>query len=317
MAWSLDLRGLTARQVATHNAGADLDANRRSALLLKRALLIAVATIAFPSAASARDGLPYLGLEAGVTKPRTVKLDYNLRALAVDDGVALEHKSGFEADLLAGYDLGLIRIEGELGWKRSGIEDVSINSGVFVTTGRPAAAGRTRVVSAMANLLFDLGGDDGLQVYAGGGLGLARTNVRARITGPGVPLGSGIYGSDRGMAYQLIGGMRLPVSYNVDLGLKYRYFTTKAEFGDNNGGLAAEGLDGRYKSHSLLASVFFNLGAAPQPVLESAPVVALPPEAAPAPATQTCPDGSVILVSDICPSPAPLPPPPPPAPERG
>ena len=37
----------------------------------------------------------------------------------------------------------------------------------------------------------------------------------------------------------------------------------------------------------------------------------------PPPATQTCPDGSVILATDTCPAPPPPPPPPPPAPERG
>ena len=45
------------------------------------------------------------------------------------------------------------------------------------------------------------------------------------------------------------------------------------------------------------------------------PPVAAPPPPPPPPATQTCYDGSVILATDICPSPPPPPPPPPPAPE--
>ncbi len=60
------------------------------------------------------------------------------------------------------------------------------------------------------------------------------------------------------------------------------------------------------------------LRAAFSPPRAAAPYVAppapMPPPAA-APATQTCPDGSVILATDACP--APPPPPPPPAPERG
>ena len=47
------------------------------------------------------------------------------------------------------------------------------------------------------------------------------------------------------------------------------------------------------------------------------PVVAPPPPPPPPPATQTCPDGSVILTTEVCPVPPPPPPPPPPAPERG
>jgi len=42
-----------------------------------------------------------------------------------------------------------------------------------------------------------------------------------------------------------------------------------------------------------------------------------PPPPPPPPATQTCPDGSVILATEVCPAPPPPPPPPPPAPERG
>ena len=48
------------------------------------------------------------------------------------------------------------------------------------------------------------------------------------------------------------------------------------------------------------------------------PVVEAPPPPPPAaPATQTCPDGSVILATDACPAPPPPPPPPAPEPERG
>ena len=75
--------------------------------------------------------------------------------------------------------------------------------------------------------------------------------------------------------------------------------------------LAAEG---RFKSHSLLASLIYNFGAPPAP--PPPPVVMAPPPPPP-PATQTCLDGSVILATDICPAPPPPPPPPPPAPERG
>lgn len=42
-----------------------------------------------------------------------------------------------------------------------------------------------------------------------------------------------------------------------------------------------------------------------------------PPPPPAAPATQTCPDGSVILATDACPAPPPPPPPPAPEPERG
>jgi hypothetical protein len=45
--------------------------------------------------------------------------------------------------------------------------------------------------------------------------------------------------------------------------------------------------------------------------------MAAPPPPPPAPATRTCPDGTVVLATEMCPAPPPPPPPPAPAPERG
>jgi hypothetical protein len=55
----------------------------------------------------------------------------------------------------------------------------------------------------------------------------------------------------------------------------------------------------------------------PRMALAPEPVIAPPPPPPAPPATQTCPDGSVILATDVCPAPPPPPPPPPPEPERG
>jgi hypothetical protein len=168
----------------------------------------------------------------------------------------------------------------------------------------------------MANLLLDFGSNDGLQVYAGGGVGAARVTLDNIITGPSVTPGRGINGNDRSFALQGIAGMRVPLSYNIDLGLKYRYFRTKVNLQDATNPTAIENLDGRFRSHSLLASLIFNLGARPvppAPIVEAAP----PPPPPPPPPTQTCPDGSVILATDACPVPPPPPPPPPVAPVRG
>jgi len=286
----------------------------------KYTLLAAVAAIvALPNAASARDGLPYIGIEGGVMKPDNLKLDYRLGSVAVDNGIVLEHETGFDADFILGYDFGFLRAEGELGWKRAGIEDVAVSPAVFATTARPAVDGRTRVFSAMANLLLDFGSDDGLQVYGGGGVGAARIDVDSSITGPGAPVGAGINGEDRSLAWQLIAGVRVPLGYNADLGLKYRFFNSKLKLNDANNGAAIndERVDGRFRSHSLLASLIFNLGARPVPIEPVQPAPPPPPPPPPPPATQTCPDGSVILATDPCPLPPPPPPAPEPAPVRG
>jgi hypothetical protein len=137
---------------------------------------------------------------------------------------------------------------------------------------------------------------------------------------------------------QGIAGVRYAISPNIDLGLKYRYFRTgkvalnddAQAFAGNPNRLTVAGTvpvivdqttnavaftdyEQKFRSHSLLASMIFNFGA-PEPVVV-APLPP-PPPAPVAPATQTCPDGSVILATDVCPAPPP-PPMPVPAPERG
>ena len=77
------------------------------------------------------------------------------------------------------------------------------------------------------------------------------------------------------------------------------------------------GYQGRYnsevKDHAFYGSLRFKFGGSVPP---PPPPVVAPPPAEPAPATQTCYDGSVILATDTCPLPPP-PPAPAPMPERG
>ncbi len=283
----------------------------------KIALLFAAAMFLAPSSAYARDGLPYIGFEGGAVKPEKLKLDYQLRALSVQNGIVIDHKTGYDIDAVVGYDLGLFRAEAELGWKRIATTGVTVAPAIqFNNTGPLTVDGTTKALSAMANLLLDFGKDDGLQVYGGGGLGIARVSLDNIISGPNVTPGRGVNGSDRSLAWQLIAGMRVPVSFNVDLGLKYRYFRTEIDLQDATNPTAVENLEGRFRSHSLLASLIFNLGRQPELVAAVVEPVAPPLPPSP-PATQTCPDGSVILATDACPVPPPPPPPPPAEPVRG
>lgn len=86
--------------------------------------------------------------------------------------------------------------------------------------------------------------------------------------------------------------------------------------------LKAEGRYANYKTNSSRLTGLIGLGVLFGPSAE--PVVIAPPPPPPppvevAPATQTCPDGSVILATEVCPAPPPYvpPAPPEPAPERG
>lgn len=273
----------------------------------------------------------------------------------------VNYDTGIDLDAVAGYDFGMFRLEGEFGYKRVNSGNLNVNSADLAAlnaglnrpglptdpcatrldpvTGLPApnclpllTAGdldrstNLRVLSAMANVLADFGGNGSWGAYVGGGFG--RAFVR------------GFQDEDSAWAYQLIAGVRTAITSNIDIGLKYRYFRTGSihltpsniGFNGNNqrfvlprpdtGALRNvdrvtavvlnSDFDQRVQSHSLLASLIFNFGAPPAPPPPPPP----PPAPVPvAPATQTCPDGSVIPATSACPAP---PPPPPPAPvERG
>jgi len=286
---------------------------------MRKYLLAAVAAVAIASPAVAQDAGPYVGIEGGLLFPRDTDIDAEVNFVdpafndvVYDDLIDIDYKTGWDIDLIAGYDFGAFRVEGELGFKRAKVDELQLDqdfiddyeeaTGEVITDNDIDIDGRAKVTSIMANALADFG-SEGFRLYAGGGFG--RANVRM--------LGD----RDSEWAWQLIAGVGMPIATNVEAGLKYRYFRTgRLDFRDNFNDTDADVLftnDSRFSSHSLLASLIFGFGAPP-----AAPYVAPPPPppAPVAPATQTCPDGSVILATDVCPAPPPPPPPPPPG-ERG
>ena len=290
---------------------------------MRKLLLAAVAATAIASPAMARDGSPYLGIEGGALFARDLNFadsfsfDDGETSYDVDEAFGIDHKTGTDLDLIAGYDFGAFRAEVELGRKRAKSDNtynVVVSDGVTTDTFTATDNGRTRVFSIMGNLLGDFGDENGLSFYGGAGIGYAKGKISADV--PAVIADEidldRVSAKDSGLAWQLIAGLRYAVTPNVDVGLKYRYF--RAKFNDDDAGI-----DTKFRSHSLLASLIFNFGAPAAPeVMAPPPPPPAPepmPEPAPAPATQTCPDGTVITMDAVFT--APPPPPPPPAGERG
>jgi len=309
-------------------------------------IALAASTALAATPAAARDGSVYIGVEGGLLFARDLKIDGNVsqtgsRTFGASDVGGLyrfDLNKGVDLDVNLGYDFGLIRAEVEGGYKRAGvgsIDGLPITGGITtpLVIGAPAtsldASGKVAVSSIMGNVLFDLGGrSSGIAFYAGGGAGYAKIGLEDINDGSGRTYG----GSDGGLAWQLIAGARAPLNDLVDFGIKYRYFRSSSlDFDDINStasrtfacttaaggaGTCNRFIDGsgRFRSHSIMASLIFNLSPVPAPPPLPAPP---PPPPPPPPATQTCPDGSVILATDSCPLPPPPPPPPPPAPERG
>ena len=262
---------------------------------MRNYLLAAVAAAALTTPAMARDDSVYVGVDAGVMLVEDTSLDFNYDydlSYDVDDGIVIDHDIGFDVDLVAGYDFGLVRGEIELGYKRANIDEVQLDVALVDFLGgvpdpsptEPFEAdGNVRVMSAMANVLFDFGDEDGWSGFLGAGAGYA--DVKYKLDIPGVDVdpdpddeefGFSESESDGSVAWQILAGIRKAITPNIDLGLKYRFFNvSKLKFeGDDE----VINLDGRFRSHSLMLSLLYNFAA---------------------------------------PAPPPPPPPPPPAPERG
>lgn len=274
-------------------------------------LLAGAAAIAVSAApAAARDGQPYIGIEGGVSlKDKvTVEIDNVPADGRLTRAATARTKLGVDGDVILGYDFGPVRLEAEGGYKNNKYRGLTVQNtgilpaGVTVPPGTVVRNERDlEIWSGMVNALLDLGRDEGLQVYGGGGVGFANLRLPVRVAG----VGDIIDDNKTDFAWQLIGGVRFPVTDNLDLGVKYRYFNV-----DDFRLRASNGreLEANYSAHSVLASLVWNFGgrAQPEPVAAPPPpppVTAPPPpppvQAPPPPPRAACNTGPFIVFFDF------------------
>jgi opacity protein-like surface antigen len=264
----------------------------------KLAIAAALSATCLATPGAARDGAFYIELDGGVMKVE----DFDFDVGAINNAVKLENDDfGYDFGGIAGYDFGGFRVEGEVGYRgisntdletTTGIPAIGLTAGGFAPAGAYDAGGDSTVLSLMLNALGDFGDDDGLQFFVGGGVGKAKVDLDTTIRngGPGF-----IDDDDWGFAWQALAGVRAPLSDNVDVGVKYRYFNVNnVNFTDT----AGRDIDAKWRSHSLLGTLAVNFGGR-EPMVE--PVAAPPPQP-----TYTPPP----------PPPVYTPPPPPPPVER-
>jgi opacity protein-like surface antigen len=268
---------------------------------MRKYLLAAAAAAAISSPAMARDGAPYAGFGAGFIWDAETDFDVTVDGTEHDDALQLDYDRGFDGEVFVGYDLGAFRLEGEVAYKRIEIDEIDV-SGAFLTDigidPVPTIVAsdfdlddKVTALSVMGNALFDVGDEDGVSFFAGGGFGRAWVKI--------------FDDKDSAWAWQLIAGVRTAVSDSVDVGLKYRFFRTGSLDFEDDVGLSDFDADGRFQSHSILGTLTFNFGAPDaEPVEAYTPPPAPPP---PPPPPEPLPP----------PPPEPLPPPPPSTGERG
>ncbi|QNN67386.1 porin family protein [Sphingomonas lutea] len=215
---------------------------------MKRILLAGAALALMTTPAVARDNSAYFGIEVG---PMWVS-DVDAEVDGVEE-FEITHKLGVDGDLIAGYDFGLLRAEVEGGHKWAKHDDYS--DGVDTVP----ASGHSRAWSLMGNAMIDLGNNETVNFYAGAGVGIAW--VRHFVEEGDDDLDDGIGVSDQKLAWQFIAGVRAPVFRHFDVGVKYRYFNA----GKIEETIDDEVFEGRFRSHSLLASLIYNFAATAAP----------------------------------------------------
>jgi len=67
----------------------------------------AIASTFLATAANARDGRPYVGLDLGLLQPETLALRFTDANIQLRDGLQINHKIGVDGDVVAGYDFGM------------------------------------------------------------------------------------------------------------------------------------------------------------------------------------------------------------------
>jgi outer membrane protein OmpA-like peptidoglycan-associated protein len=255
--------------------------------------------------AQARDGQAYIGINGGVSFDDQVDVDIDNGDDGPRTNAAFANTNlGIDGDVVIGYDFGPFRLEAEGGYKRAGYSSLTVlDSGILpgdlmVPSGTVVQNDRDlEIWSGMLNGLVEFGQGDGLQVFAGGGVGLANLSLPVVVDG----VGTVIDDNKTDFAWQLLGGARIALSDNVDLGVKYRYFVA-----DNFRLDAANGspLNVDYSAHSVLASLVYNFGGAPEPAPVQAPpppppVTAPPPPPPPPPPQAQCNTGPYIVFFDF------------------
>ncbi|ODP37040.1 outer membrane protein, partial [Sphingomonas turrisvirgatae] len=231
----------------------------------KLAITLALASTALSTPVLAKDDAWYVGIEGGAMIVEDI--DFDIGATA--DAGTVDHNYGWDVGGTIGYDFGGFRAEAEVSYRQAGVDAYrsTLTTPAYNAAGAivasPAgtydyAGGKTSALSFMVNGLLDFGEDDGVQGFIGGGVGVARVKGEYALNTRGAFLDD----SDTVFAWQALAGIRQPISENVDVTLKYRFFNAdNVRLVDVTGRTA----EGRFRSHSIMGGVTFNFGAPTPP----------------------------------------------------
>src|SRR5260221_13808610 len=105
-----------------------LDVGTKGISIMRKLMIAAaLASTAFATPALARDGAPYVGIDAGLLRPSPLDLRLTNSTTTFEDAIRIRHKLGVDGDAVFGYDFGMFRGEGELGYNYAKLSRATIS----------------------------------------------------------------------------------------------------------------------------------------------------------------------------------------------
>ena len=220
----------------------------------KRLLVIAaLAALAMPAICNAtppRPG-PYVSGFVGASVPE----DTDVTTTDFFDSETFNDKVEFDPGIYAGgaagFDFGILRLEGELSYRYSDMNAVTDQNNA-IQFGN--VDGNLGAFAMMANAYVDLHNGTPITPYVGGGMGFAVLSLSDTY---GVAPGGQVVhlypqGDETVFAYQVGAGLEIALNPMVSLDLGYRYFATdKASFSSDS----FTTTDLKLESHNALVGV--------------------------------------------------------------
>jgi len=149
-----------------------------------------------------------------------------------------EYDTGYNFGGALGYDWGMFRLEGELGYRSSDVSKVTIDN-----VGSATSGGSYTAFDYMVNGYLEYKNETKFYPFVMGGIGGATVSSDSVTIGGITAAG----GDDTVFAYQLGAGIGFAVTDHVILELSYRYFGT-----DDPDIGSGSNLESEYKSHNVL-----------------------------------------------------------------
>ena len=202
-------------------------------------VLAVLVTLMIPVVSSAtpiRPG-PYVSGFLGVTVPQDSGVTFTQFGPPATFNDRVEFDPGINIGGTGGYDFGIVRLEGELSYKRGEMTTVTDQTSNVRYVNVNGSLG---ALAMMFNGFFDLHNNTPVTPYFGGGIGFAALHLSDTFgtiaSGANAGTRQQLYFSDDDtvFAYQAGAGLEIALNRKVSLDLGYRYFgTAQADFNRN------------------------------------------------------------------------------------